>query len=54
MARRRIHVGQYGEIDAVDFDLAVDQRADDFVVAAGKGKRKFLRHDGFLNRLKKF
>ena len=53
MARCRIHVRQDGEIDAIDLDFAVDQWADDFVVAAGKGERKSLRHDGFLNRLRK-
>ena len=38
MSRRRIHVSQDGEIDAVDRDLAVDQRADDLVIAAGQGE----------------
>ncbi len=50
MARRRIHIGQNVEFDAIDLDCAVDQRADDFVIAAGKSERKSLRHDGFLNR----
>ena len=36
MARGRIHVGEDGEIDAVDLHAARDQRAHDLVVAAGQ------------------
>ena len=52
MARRRIHVGEDGEFDAVDRDLAVDQRTQDLVVAAGKGEGQFFRHgSGFVSWL---
>ena len=39
MARRRIHVGQHSEVDAVDLDLALEQGADELVIAASQGKR---------------
>ena len=44
VARRRIHVGEYGEIDAVDRDPAADQRTHDLVVAAGQREAQFFRH----------
>src|SRR3974390_2968856 len=44
MARGRIHVSEDGEIDAINVDAAVDQRAHDLVITAGKSERQSLRH----------
>ena len=40
--RRRIHVGEHGEVDAVRLDLALLEGAHDLVVAAREGERDFL------------
>src|SRR5262245_21236222 len=42
--RRRIHVGQDGEVNAVDLDLFIEQRTNKLVVTAGKRQRNFFRH----------
>jgi hypothetical protein len=44
MPRRRVHVGEDGEVDAVDLDLSPQQGPDDFVVTAGECEIEFLGH----------
>ena len=42
--RRRIHVGEDGQIDAVDLDFFIQKRTDDFIVTAGECECEFLWH----------
>src|SRR5215467_8255059 len=44
--RGRIHLGQYGQVDAVGRDFALLERADDLVVPASEGERNLLGHVG--------
>ena len=48
--RRRIHVGQDGQVDAVRLDLALLEGAHDLVVAAGEGDRDFAGHGRQISR----
>ena len=44
MPRRRIHISEDREVDAVDLDLSPQQGPDDFVVTAGECEAWFRGH----------
>lgn len=44
MSGRGIHTGQDGQLNAFDFDLAVDQRPHDLVIAASENQLELCSH----------
>jgi hypothetical protein len=42
MPRRRVHLGQHGQIDPIGPDAALLEGAGDFVIAAGERERNWL------------
>src|SRR5262249_9001475 len=44
VTRRRIHLRQDRQIHAINLDLLIEERADDFIITTGERKRDFLQH----------